>query len=166
MKKNNLRILAIALIVAISACKKEKDTTKDKKGNYDTKVLLENINSNIITPRYSAFSKAISQMDKSFKDFNKLGNEKNLATLKNNFKDAYIKWQGCSSFEFGPAENNILRATMNSFPADINKIKSNIASGTFDLSTSPNLPASGFPALDYMLFNQNETSLIKYYNER
>ncbi len=42
---------------------------------------------------------------------------------------AYLQWQRCSAFEIGPAADEALRANVNTFPTDVNRINANMQSG-------------------------------------
>jgi predicted lipoprotein len=76
----------------------------------------------------------------------------NLDNLRQGMKNSWINWMYCSSFEFGPASNVLLRQTINTFPADTAQINSNINSGTYTFGSASNIDAAGFPTLDYLLF--------------
>jgi hypothetical protein len=63
--------------------------------------------------------------------------------LQNRSKEAYRAYQSVALFELGPAEQELLRANLNTFPADVNQINANIGAGTYDLATASNLDAKG-----------------------
>ena len=62
-------------------------------------------------------------------------------------------------YEFGPAEQEIVRMNFNVFPTDTAQIKANIISGSYNLAAASNLDAKGFPALDYIFYEPNKTEL-------
>jgi predicted lipoprotein len=93
-------------------------------------------------------------LDTVWKKFKSQPNDANLSLLRYYFIESYKSWQYCSLFEFGPAEQILLRANVNTFPTDTFKISTNIRTGSFNLNTASNLDAKGLPALDFLLFNK------------
>ena len=68
-------------------------------------------------------------------------------------------------FEFGPDQATALRMYMNIYPVSVNKINSNITTGTYNLDQFGNTDAQGFPALDYLLngLAGNNTAILAFY---
>jgi len=64
---------------------------------------------------------------------------------------------------------NVLRAVLNTYPADTDKVNSNIESGDYNLETLENRAAAGFPALGYLLHgigDSNEEIVIQYTSDQ
>ncbi|MES2780558.1 MAG: imelysin family protein [Bacteroidota bacterium] len=146
------------------SCKK--DTNGDNNADaFDRKVMLTNVGNNLIVPAYNNFQQAVIQYDSSVTDFCQNPDASKLLTLQQKFKLAYIAWEYCCSFEFGPAEQLYLSKSVNTFPTDVTQINSNIQAGSYDLNAVMNLDAKGLPAFDYLLFGvgaDNSAILIKY----
>ena len=143
-------IFFLSLASAFTACSDK--GTELKKDGFDRKALLANIGNNIIVPNYVAFNAAAAQLHTAAGQFAANPDVSSLGALQNKFKEAYRAYQSVALFELGPAEQELLRASLNTFPADVNQINANIGAGTYDLGTASNLDAKGFPALDYLLF--------------
>jgi predicted lipoprotein len=140
----------LSLAGAFTACGDK--GTELKKDGFDRKALLSNVGNNIIMPNYSAFNTAAAQLHAAAGQFTASPDASSLGTLQNQLKEAYRAYQSVALFELGPAEQELLRANLNTFPTDVNQINANIGAGTYDLGTASNLDAKGFPALDYLLF--------------
>jgi predicted lipoprotein len=117
--------------------------------------MLENIGSNIIIPNYSDLSEKLNLLKQATVDFNAAPDNAKLTALQAAFKNAYLSWQKCSAFEYGPAMQVSLRMSVNTFPTDSVQIQSNITSGSYNLEAANNIDARGFPALDYLLHKRN-----------
>lgn len=162
--KNKLLILVGAFVILFVSCKKKNEETPEK-AEYNRKELLANFGDNIILPRYNSLSIAVTDLNLAYQTFNSLQDSANLVELRNNFIEVYTKWQGCSAFEFGPAENNGLKTFVNTFPTDSTKINNNIINGGYNLNTASNIDATGLPALDYLLFkNESISATLTFFN--
>lgn len=165
-KRYNLfLLLLIPILVWIVACGDNDDNKPTPMPSFDRKVMLENIGNNIIIPNYHALQNKVTALDMAWSAFSSNTNTTNLIILRDTLKETFRAWQLCSVFEFGPAENELLRSNLNIFPTDTSQIHSNIEAGSYDLSSVSNIDAKGFPALDYLFFglgdNVNDI-LVKY----
>lgn len=149
--KNVLQSCFVAVLLVFSSCNPEGNNTV----NFDRAAMLENIGSNIIIPNYSDLSDKMNLLKQAATDFTTAPDNSTLITLQTTFKNAYISWQKCSAFEFGPAMQVSLRMSINTFPTDSTQIQTNIASGSYNLATANNIDARGLPALDYLLHKRN-----------
>jgi predicted lipoprotein len=154
--------LGLSLILSVSCKKKQKED--EIKVEFNRSKLLSNFANNIIIVRYQSLNQSILDLETAFTYFKTTSDSANLVNLRLNYLDAYTKWQGCSSFEFGPAENNGLKTYLNTYPTDTNKIINNITTGGYNLATASNINATGFPALDYILYKKNNVyNTLNYY---
>lgn len=156
-------ILFAGSAIFISSCKKKDE--EDNKPEFDRKGMLTNIGNNNIIPNYETLEAALQELDTAVNAFNASPDLTNLSALQNAFKEAYKAWQLCSVFEFGPAEQEMLRANVNTFPAYVAKIESNITSNSYSFDDPDNITTKGFPAMDYLLFGigaDNNTIIAKY----
>jgi predicted lipoprotein len=127
--------------------------------------MLTNLSTNIIVPGYVTFQASVVALDSAITIFNSSPDATKLATLQAAFIDTYKKWQSVSVFDIGPASDQNLRISLNTFPADVNQINSNLSSGSYNLASLSTLPAEGLPAMDYLLFGvgpDNATILAQY----
>ncbi len=156
----------IILFFFIIACKdKKKDTPK---ADFDRKEMLANMGNNMIIPAYQNFRLAALNLDSAIAVFNLNPDATKLLFVQNSFKDAYLEWQACSAFEFGPAEQAYLKMSLNTFPANTTKINDGITSGFYNLNALANLDMKGLPGLDFLLFGigkDNSEILAKYVSD-
>lgn len=147
-------IYLFTVLILIAACKPNANTI-----NYKTEAMLKNVAENIILPNYTLLQTNISELNDAVLDLKNTANSSNLTAAQNKFLEAYKAYQKCSPYQFGPAVDVALH-TINIYPTDTSKINNNISSGTYNLETASNIAASGFPALDYLLFYGNESEIL------
>jgi predicted lipoprotein len=148
---NTMQSCLVAGLLVFSSCNPEGNNNV----NFDRAAMLENIGSNIIIPNYSDLSGKLNLMEQAANDFTSAPDNAKLTALQTAFKNAYLSWQKCSAFEFGPAMQVSLRMSVNTFPTDSVQIQNNITSGSYNLETANNIDARGFPAMDYLLHKRN-----------
>jgi predicted lipoprotein len=141
--------LILCLMASVFACKPKDSGTDDK--TFDTKAMLTNIGNNMIVPAYASFKVNVDDLSTATDTFVNNPSVQNLQALRLSFKNAYIGFQKCDVFAFGPASDAALRANVNIYPTDTTKIQSNIQSGFFTVDFLSNAAAKGFPAIDYLL---------------
>ncbi len=165
------RILGILVLVAfVYACSSsDNDSDSDDNqgfnpSNFDRTPLLENWADNIIIPGYIDFLSKVNTLQTETTAFTENSND--LTAIRAAWLDAYTTWQRVSMFENGPAETVGLRLNVNIYPANVETIENNIASGSYNLDLSSNRVAKGFPALDYLLFGiaSNDDNILDIYN--
>ena len=166
LKQKFISILCISFIaVLLVQCKKKKEEEANPESSFDKTGMLANIGDSIIIPAYSDFKISIDSL-KYFNDlFAAAPSLINLTNVQNRFLHAYTSYQNLSAFEFGPADNELIRANFNTFPCDTIQINSKIAVGDFNFSTVADLDAKGFPAIDFLLYGSiqdNNSVLIKF----
>lgn len=160
----HIKFIFILSILFATACKE--DSMLNKKVDFDRKALLQHYADHIIPRHYKNFNNAVLGLDTAWKAFKINPNTTNLSTVRYYFAESYKAWQYCSLFEFGPAEQILLRANVNTFPSDTFKIGNNIRTANYNMSAASNLDAKGLPALDYLLFDQSKNTLQYLSNEK
>ena len=157
MKKSIIPI-CIATSLLLCFCKKKTVTDEDViKESFDKQELVNNYADNLILPNYNSFSLSLDSFINSYNSFKVSGSLSDFSLVKQKFNSAYLKYQYISLFEFGPAEQELVRINFNVFPTDSVQIKVNIVTGVYNLSAASNVDAKGFPAIDYLLFDVNRT---------
>jgi predicted lipoprotein len=159
-------LIVLIAMVAFQACKKSGQSPNGSGATgFDRVGMLKNLSTNIIIPGYVSFQASVVSLDSSITAFNTGPDITSLNNLQATFKIAYEKWQAVSAFDFGPASNENLRISLNTFPADVDQINTNVGTGSYNLAALSALPAEGFPALDYLLFGtgaDNNAILVQY----
>ncbi|MBN8696010.1 MAG: imelysin family protein [Bacteroidetes bacterium] len=158
-------VLFALFVVAVSSCKKDKDEEVTPESTFDKPGMLTNYADSIILPQYQQFKQKIDSLKLLADAFVAAPNLSNLPVLQSHFLSTYEQYQWISTFEFGPAETDVLRANFNTFPCDTTQINTNIVAGSYDLSTVSNIDAKGFPALDFLLFGiqQDDNYILSLY---
>jgi len=153
-------IAGAALVLMNFSCSKSKKDDNTTTSGTDS--VLVNIGNNIILPAYQSMQAAVNVLDSTIIDFNANPSAAKLSNLQTQFKIAYNAWQSTSEYNyFGPAGDQQPAVTgLNIFPTTDSLIDANIASGNFNLNSFANTAAKGFPALDYLLFNGDNTTLL------
>ncbi len=120
---------------------------------------------NLIVPAYAELKVSVDSLQFYNNQFAASPTLALLVMLQIKFIQAYTDYQRVSSFEFGPAEIELIRTNFNIFPCDSTQINNKIAAGDFGISTAADLDAKGFPAIDYLLYGSNQnndTVLVRF----
>ena len=149
------RILGILVLATLFFSCKDKNKTTEK--SFDLKGMLQNVGSNIIVPAYDDLKSKTNILSIATDTFTLNPTSQNLSALRLAFKNAYISWQSCDVYDFGPAMDNALRANFNVYPVDTTKITNNVSSGSFNLDIISNSDAKGFPAIDFLLYGEKQS---------
>lgn len=153
--------IIFSLSILFSSC--DDDKKDDVIANFDQTEMLSNLSQEVFIPNYTALYTAISQLENEWQAFKMDKNTATLNGLKTAFESAYRKFQLVNYAEFGPAANVSLRNNANTFPTDTSTIQSNIKNGNYTINTLSSYSVKGFPAMDYLLFSNNETATINLF---
>ena len=155
----------IAFALFLSSCNPD-DEDKEDHISVNQEAFLANTADIIIVPAYAELNASVHELQTSIEAFAPNLTSANLNDVQSKLKTAYLNWQKVSHFEFGPAETVGLRSSVNVFPVDETQVESNVSSGTANLDALSNKVAKGFPALDYLLHeSENSTLLVKFSNQ-
>jgi len=152
-------ILFSLLVFSLICCRKKDKTNEPEEPAepFDKQALLVNMADNVILPNYNAFKTSLDSLTAAYNIFKTSGTQNDYQSVKQKLHVAYVKYQRADLFEFGPAENIVVRMNFNVFPTDSSQIKINISTPGYDLNSAQNLDAKGFPALDYLFYGHNKT---------
>ena len=163
MKNPLLNILFVFGLLLLTACEKDKENEDNSLVDFDRKAMLETIADQQIIPNYTALNATVNELENVATIFSETINESNLTRLQEVFVETYFAWQNVAQFEFGPAMQMNLRASMNTYPTNVEQIESNIVNGEYNLETAANIAAIGLPALDYLLYGtSNEATVLSF----
>ncbi|RFP65719.1 hypothetical protein D0N36_07245 [Hymenobacter lapidiphilus] len=149
-----LRLTAATLSLALLAsCGSDsKSENAAPADSFDRAAMLANYSDQLIVPGLRELSTESGQLSAAVSAFAASPSAATLQTARAELREANLAWQAMSSYEFGPAEEQMLRSNLNIYPTSTTQIEANIGAGSYDLGTTANLPAKGFPALDYLLY--------------
>ncbi len=140
--------LLVLYFLTLSSCQ---NSDNGKVPTLDHTELLNNIGENLILKGYEDFQVKAGDLSGSAAAFRDNPSVTTLEDVREKWIAAYLAWQHVAFYDFGPAETSAI-ITINFYPADVELIENNIASGSYNLSAAGNTFAKGFPALDYLLF--------------
>lgn len=140
--------------ILLVSCGKEDDGPSAV--NFDRKAMLTHWADNIILPAVQNQTLQFTELATAAQSFSANPTEAELQLLKTEFRKSYLAFERAKIFEFGPAADVSFRASANTFPVDTAQVKSNISSGSYNLSAASNIDARGFPALDYLLYKKGD----------
>lgn len=144
--------LIAGLVITLLGCSGNKEAEQVKPGsNYDRKAMLINIADNIIIPGYGAFKTKFDLMKSRSENFLASPSTASLIEFRTSWKEAYIEWQKVEMFEIGPAEEVMLRTSMNIYPFNVSLAENNISTGSYNLEEAGQVATKGFPSIDYFL---------------
>lgn len=147
----------------LSACGSDNGDSGPK-SEYNRQAMLANYADNLIIPGYQSFNKEMSEMATAITAFTVSPSATTLATARKEYQEAYLAWQEVGIYEFGPADEQMLRTNLNIYPTTTSQIESNISSDSYNLETTANMSAKGFPAIDYLLYPQaGDADVVEQY---
>lgn len=146
-------LLFIALVSIGLSCERSENPEPDENTTLaDHRIKLAiNISDHYILPGYQALLNEVTKLDSLVQLFSENPNTQDLLPLRQQLRESWMQWQKVEMFQFGPAETFAIRAAINTYPANAQKINLNINSGLFSLGTIAQLDAGGFPTLDLLL---------------
>lgn len=155
MYRITLFSLMIVLLGTVGC--KSKDDPGSSATEFDRKAMLTHVSENIIQTNYTILnSKAVLLKQKAL-DYTNQPDVQKLTALRAELLDCQMAYQGCSTFEFGPAATHSLRSILNTYPTSTSIVESNITSGSYDLFSAGNIAAKGLPALEYLIFGDQKS---------
>lgn len=155
-----LKIIAFVFLISVIACKKkdQNEPSDEPATSFDKQALLVNIADQVILPNYLSFQTELLGLSNSFDEYAANPTVFGFENVQSKFISTYTAYQRISLYEFGPAEEVVVRSNFNVFPTDTVQIKNNITLGTYNLNLASNFDAKGLPALDFLLFGNNITT--------
>lgn len=145
----------LLLSLLFTAC--SNSTSSDQQTNSDRSEMLENYGNNIILPAFENMQSTTEDLHSAAENFESERTLEHLENLQVALKDARMAWQDVSPFQFGPAEEVLLRSSINTYPVDDNEIDDNISSGDYSFG-GINQDIAGLPALGYLLHGVGESN--------
>jgi len=143
------------ILLLLNGCK-----PKDGGDKFDRTGMLTNLGNNIVIPAHQQFNSATIALKQNKDAFIANPNSASLDSLKTSFLLAYTAFMKIETYSFTP---NAETRNLNAFVTDTVQINSNINTGAYDLNAANNIPAKGFPAIDYLLFGHNSSEVLTLY---
>ncbi|MCS6988974.1 MAG: imelysin family protein [Chloroherpetonaceae bacterium] len=162
MKGIALKSLGIALCGALSLFSlKCGDKAAENSGDaFNRRAMLENYADNVIIPSFAELQGKTNALNDAVAEFAQFPTESRLLAARNAWEEAYLAWQFCNGFNFGPAQTSTgtLFQKAGVFPANASRIEEFIAARNFDNDLARD--ARGFNAIEYLLYDTVATSQV------
>lgn len=129
--------------------------------NFDKEAMLQNIGENIVSASYDAVSQKLTEVEGKIGEFELEQTEAKLNALRTSVMEAHLLWQACSPFEFGPAAEQNLRLSVNTFPLDTARVNQKISQADYSLDGTQDAAAKGFPAMEFLLFSKEDSIVLQ-----
>ncbi|MGD1845206.1 MAG: imelysin family protein [Salibacteraceae bacterium] len=156
----------LLLTIAVASCVND-DDGDDPEVNFDQGAMLTTIGNNVIVPSFETLNNEAATLETEVSAFVGSPTESGLASVRAQYIKADKAWQRCAAFNFGPSATFATQSVLNTWPTNPTKIEDNITNGGYNLQTSSNLTASGFPALDYLLYGSaaDEAAIVNRFSQ-
>lgn len=120
--------------------------------SFDRRGMLTDWADEVIIPAHTDFTTKIQALAVANEAFTASPDVVGLTNLQNAFKATYLSFQRLDPFILGKGEEIRLRELLNTYPANIELIRENIAAGDANFNLPSNTAAQGFPALEFVLY--------------
>jgi predicted lipoprotein len=148
-------LVLLAIIMGGVSC----DTSPDLVNcDFDEQEMLSNYSDELIIPRLTDFSLSLFLFESIVNEFAATPSIGLLNEVRILYGTAYLQYQECSAFQFGPGLISGVPFTerFNTFPTYTLAILDNVSNGLEVTSAAKS--SVGFPAIDYLLFVEPGTS--------
>ena len=141
------------------------ETTSTAPVEFDRGAMLAFWADKIIIPSLESFNESLFQLLEATNSFIDNPDQEKLSQLREKWFIAYKSWQFVEMFDIGKAEEIYFKNRLNLYPANKDRIDSNIESDSYDLDKAENFTSQGFATIDYLLFGigENDDSIVSKY---
>jgi hypothetical protein len=169
LKPFQLCALAVSCLLVVSSCSDDDNGNGDDPSASNTaearRKILENTATNIIIPAFQAFSQSTDTLQNKLKAFADAPSTSTLSEAKEQLQSTRLAWERVTLYGFGPAGDEMLRNTVNTFPVDTQGIEQNITTGDYNLGAKSNLDKKGFVAMGYLLHHAPAQTVVEEFQE-
>jgi len=158
--------LLFSTIIILTSCNDDEDTEGDvivTPTETDFTDLLTNQVNEVIIPKMTNYRDAMTTLNTTVEGFASSIDEANLNTLRTAYTEAYVAYQAVAIHNYFTTANQNLVNTTNLYPIDVELLTEFIENESFLFNSSNQIRANGFPALDYLLYGQD--NVVDFFNE-
>lgn len=156
-------LMAVAFLMTLASCGGDGTEDDGTSTENDFAALLDNQINNVIIPTMEAYEASTADLVVAADGFSNNTNEETLATLRAAFRDAYSTYQAVAVHEYFINSNLSVVSTTNLYPIDTVLLSQFIADESYNFNSNSQQRATGFPALDFMLYNSQD--VVSYFEE-
>ncbi len=150
-----IHLIWVAVVLFCLSCEKDDPMVVSPEPNLDLAAERQKmavlVADHFIKPAYQNLCQDVEDLVGAAETFVSDPSEENLENFRIRLKETWLTWQDAAIYQLGPTENNALRAAINLYPSDLEKIENNISSGNYTFGSVGNKGAEGLPALDYLI---------------
>ena len=151
-----LIITALILSAVVSSCS-DSNSTDDPTTTNDFELLLMHQVDSIIIPATVNFSSKMNILLDAVNEWSDTNDDRQVAIVRSAFKDAYRAYQRVAVHNYFATNNQgIIR--YNLFPIDTTILNQLIEQRSYKFNSSTQDRATGFPALEYLLFGEPQAN--------
>ncbi|MEM7550976.1 MAG: imelysin family protein [Bacteroidota bacterium] len=134
----------------------DEDTTSTTPPANEFDLLLVNQIDSIIIPASENYQVQMTAFLSAVNAFNGSTTQENLDAVRDGFSNAYLAYQRIALHDYFETANTLLVFRSNQFPVDEALLETFIANQSFDFTSTNQIRATGFPALDFMLYGPED----------
>lgn len=159
-------ITLFTLLIVAFSCSNSENEPGGSTDTFDRSTLLANVADNMAKPAFADLKVKLEDLQTKFNNFSTTPNTSTFGEVKTSWLNAYKVWQYAAIFDIGKAEELQFVNHFNIYPVTVVDVDANISNGTYDLNSTNNHDAQGFPALDYLFFGvaSSEADIIAKYD--
>jgi len=166
LRTSSLLLLLLVPLVLVSCDSGGVDPEPEppEESEFDRTAMLANIGNNIVVPAYVNLQASIATLEQATDAFVATPNMGTLTSAQAALKATRMAWQNANLFQFGPAESVTLRAALNTYPVDDDRVEANVASGNYALGSIADGAAGGLPTMGYLLHSAEMADVVALYS--
>lgn len=163
--KQKIGFAAAGLILIAAACSKSPSssgTSTTLFGSYDQTTMLNNIGSNVLMANINTLTTSAATAQTAITAFTTTPNATTLTAAQTAWAVLAVNWAAVAPIDFGPIQDNLIEANVDTWPASDSKIETAITAGSS--ASVVGADTKGLKGLEYLLFdaNGNTAVLAKY----
>ena len=165
--KQKIGVAIAGVILIAAACSKSPSPDKSSSslfGSYDQTTMLNNIGSNVLLAGINNLATSSTAAETAINAFTANPTNSTLTAAQTAWTTLAQNWALVAPFDFGPLQNNLIEANIDTWPASSAKIETAITSGSS--ATTVGADTKGLKGLEYLLFDKsgNPAVITKYTN--
>lgn len=131
------------------------DEPENPGDNFNRKAMLTWYADDIIMPAYQDAQTKLESLASLYNDFKQGPSEAKLIAMQEEWKASYTSFIGCSSFNFGPADQVLgsLGEQLATFPVDTTAVNTSIANSDYSMDNLKR-DTRGYLTLEFFLFDE------------
>lgn len=159
---NRFLFLPLSLLLFLfQACETSSAEEEKPTVDFDRREMLAGWVDDVYIPAYTALGTALDALESTTLALETNPTADQLGMVQSSFIDAYLAFQKASPFVTGRAEVLRFREQCNTYPTNTAQIERNATEGGANLDLPSQIASQGFPAIEYLLFGQDNERLTK-----